>query len=183
MLIIATIIVTLGAFWLLLQLWATYKHNRTLYTMYDYRREIMSLMRSDRIEQNIDKNDYRKLRRTLDNTNLVIEDFEKNRPSPWRFFNYIRHSGKQAFRADARQQRLPLADNEEVKHHQNNLRRLLSWSVYYQTPFIFRNKSLMTFLLTALGCKNKSTKPRETYAEWVGKHVSQPLTKDFSAEL
>ena len=186
MLIIATIIVIIGAIGLVIRLWSIRKHNRILYTMYDYRRDIMDLMRSDRIETNVDKGDYRKLRRTLDNTNLVIDDFEKNKPSPIAFFKYIKHSGKQAFRADIRQQKLSLAENEEVKHQQNNLRRLLSWSVYYQTPALFRNKSLVTFLLTLFGCKNNRTtitQPKETYAEWIGTHVSNPLTKDFSAEL
>jgi len=186
MLILATIIVILGAIWLVTRLWAIRKHNRILYTMYNYRRDIMSLMRSDRIQENVDTNDYRKLRRTLDNANLVIEDFEKNEPSPVAFFQYIKHSGKQAFRADVRQSRLSLAENEEVKHQQKNLHRLLSWSVYYQTPAIFRNKSLVTFLLTAFGCQNnrkKKTQPPITYAEWVGTHVSSPLTKDFSAEI
>lgn len=184
MLIAATIIVIFGAVWLLMRLWAIHKHNRTLYTMYDYRREIMSLLRSDRIGASVDKNDYRKLRRTLDNTNLVIDDFEKNEPSPFAFFSYIKQSGKQAFRADIRQKRLSLAENEEVKHQQKNLHRLLSWSVYYQTPAIFRNKSLVTGLLTVFGCKNnRNTPPKESYAEWVGTQVSQPLTKDFSAEI
>lgn len=184
MLLAATIIVIFGTVWLLLRLWAIHKHNHTLYTMYDYRRNIMELMRSDRMEENVNKNDYRKLRRTLDNANLVIDDFEKNEPSPLAFFQYIKQSGKQAFRADIRQQRLSLAENEEVKHHQKNLHRLLSWSVYYQTPAIFRNKSLVTFLLTIFGCKtSRTTPPKESYAEWVGTQVSQPLTKDFSAEV
>ena len=154
--------------------------------MYDYRREIMGLMRSDRLQQKVDQNDYRKLRRTLDNTNLVIEDFEKNKPSVFSFVRYIKHSGKQAFRADVRQSRLRLAKNEEVKGHQKNLKRLLSWSVYYRTPTFLRNKSLMTWLLVIFGCKkNTSSKVNTplTYPEWVGQHVSNPLTKDFSAEI
>ena len=186
MLFIATIIVIIGAVWLILRLWAIRKHNRILYTMYDYRREIMDLMRSDRIHDRVDKNDYRKLRRTLDNANLVIEDYERNQPSPVAFFKYIKQSGKQAFRADIRQSRLSLANNEEVKHQQKNLHRLLSWSVYYQTPAIFRNKSFLMFMLTLFGCKNNrkaTAQPTTTYAEWVGTQVSNPRTKDFSAEL
>lgn len=184
MLIAATIIVIFGAIWLLLRLLAIHKHNRTLYTMYDYRREIMNLMRSDRIGENVDIEDYKKLRRTLDNTNLIIDDFERNKPSTFAFFTYINQSGKHAFRADIRQQRLSMAENEEVKHQQKNLHRLLSWSVYYQTPMIFRNKPLVTFFLRVFGYKtNRTTPPKQSYVEWVGIQVSQPVTKDFSAEL
>ena len=184
MLIASLILVLIGAAWFVARLWAVRKHNRILYTMYDYRRDITSLMRSDRLESSIDRNDYRKLRRTLDNANLVIDDFEKNRPSLFDFVKYIKHSGKQAFRADVRQQRLSLAQNEEVKHHQKNLQRLLSWSVYYRTPMLFRNKSLLMFFLNLFGCnRQKIATQKESYSEWMGRHVSEPLTKDFSAEL
>ena len=184
MLTASIILVLIGGIWFVARLWTVRKHNRILYTMYDYRREITSLMRSDRMSTSIDRNDYRKLRRTLDNTNLVIEDFEKNEPAFFDFIQYIQQSGKQAFRADVRQQRLSLAQNEEVKHHQKNLQRLLSWSVYYRTPMLFRNKPLLTFFLNLFGCnRQKMATQKESYSEWMGRHVSQPLTKDFSAEL
>ena len=84
MLTSAIIIVILGAVWFAVRLWSIRKHDRVLHTMYDYRREIMSLMRTDRFEQ-VETEDYLTLRKTLDNANLVSEDFEKTDPNVFSF--------------------------------------------------------------------------------------------------
>lgn len=182
MLILAIIIVIFGALWFIARLWAIRKHDRVLHNMYDFRREVTGLMRSKRFGQ-INATDYRKLRRTLDNANLVIEDYENTPASVFSFYHILKSFGKKAYRADVQQQRLDLANNEEIQHQQANLRKLLSWSVYYNTPFLFRNKNLLSVMLTVFGCTRKGSvvKRSETYAEWVERNVSSPLSKDFSA--
>lgn len=181
MLTAAIIIVILGAVWFTVRLWSIRKHDRVLHTMYDYRREIMSLMRSDRFGQ-VDSDDYRTLRKTLDNANLVIDDYEKTHPSALSFVHFLKSFWKKAYRADVQQRRQKLAQNEEIKHQQTNFRKLLSWSVYYNTPFLFRNPNILSAILSVFGCTRKGAvlKKTETYAEWVTRNVSNPLAKDFS---
>ena len=181
MLTSAIIIVILGAVWFVVRLWSIRKHDRVLHTMYDYRREITGLMRSDRFSQ-IDSDDYKTLRKTLDNANLVIDDFEKTNPSAWSFVYFLKSFGKKAYRADVQQSRQKLARNEEIQHQQNNFRKLLSWSVYYNTPIFFRNRNILSVILNVFGCSRKGAvmKKSETYSEWVTRNVSNPLAKDFS---
>jgi benzoyl-CoA reductase/2-hydroxyglutaryl-CoA dehydratase subunit BcrC/BadD/HgdB len=141
----------------------------------------MSLMRSDRFGQ-VDSDDYRTLRKTLDNANLVIDDYEKTHPSVLSFVHFLKSFWKKAYRADVQQRRQKLAQNEEIKHQQTNFRKLLSWSVYYNTPFLFRNPNILSAILSVFGCTRKGAvlKKTETYAEWVTRNVSNPLAKDFS---
>ncbi len=181
MLTLSIIIVILAALWFIARLWAIRKHDRVLHNMYDYRREVTGLMRSKRVEQ-INESDYKKLRKTLDNANIVIEDYEKRGPSLFSFYHTLIGFGKKAYRADVQQQRQDLAQNEEVKHQQTNFRKLLSWSVYYNTPYFFRNKNLLSVFLSLFGCSRKGSvlKKSETYSDWLERNVSSPLSKDFS---
>lgn len=185
MLLLAIIAVIIGTTWFVAKLLAIRKHNQVLYAMYDFRREVTGLMRTERFkEKAISPQDYHKLRRTLDNANLVIDDFEKTAPDLYSFQYFLKSFGKKVYRADIRQKKLSLANNEEIKHQQNNLRKLFSWSVYHSTPLILRNKPLLSFLLQLFGCTRKEPilKKSETYSEWVERNVSAPLARDFSAE-
>lgn len=181
MLVFAIVIILVGSIWFVLHLLAIRKYDRIRFAMYDYRREIMDLMRSNRIER-LEVEDYRALRKTLERTNLVIEDFEKTRPNVFAFVEVLKRFGKRAYRADVLQERQKPAQNDEVKHQQSNFRKLLSWSVYYPMPFFFRNRNVLTCLMTLFGCRNKSPHAPKggTYSDWLSRNVSNPLARDFS---
>jgi len=183
---VLTLICIVLAVYLILRLVAVRRHDRVLEAMYAYRRALMDLLRSERVyERKISRSEYLLLRKTLENANLLIDDFEKRRPSPFGFFWPVLHYGKRAFRTDVRQERQEPALNEEVRHHQEALRRLVSWSVHYLTPAPLRWGGALRFLLWF--DRNHLAAPtrlqRESYAEWLIRQVRRPLTKDFPREL
>ncbi len=181
-----TLICIVLALYLILRLVAVRRHDRVLEAMYAYRHALMALLRSERIyERKIDREDYLLLRKTLENANLLIDDFDKRRPSPFGFLWPVFHYGKRAFRTDARQARQAPAANEEVRHHQEALRRLVSWSVYFLIPGPLRWSGALRLLLW-FDRNHSAANPRmqrETYADWLIRQVRHPLTKNFPREL
>lgn len=135
MLTISLVFVIIGGVFLAERLRAIQKHSKSRLAFIQYQREVMTLLRDENLQ--LSSSEYKKVRKILSANSSLLEIYSCQRPSVFHtrflfgFLNGI--FAKKAYEYDKIVHSLKPKD-ERVIALQVKLNKLITWTVFYNTP-------------------------------------------------